>query len=61
VQLCGISKEKIVGDTPPHMDDIDDLSDFYRSVYFNTLRNIPVTDKYVFYEHWLKDRSVLKY
>ncbi len=44
IHLCGISKEKIVGDTPPHIDEIDSLGDFYRDAYFTKLRNTPVRD-----------------
>ena len=39
VQLCGISKEKIVGDVPPHICDIDDLDLFYRSSYYSLQRS----------------------
>ena len=41
---CGISKEIVVGDIPPHIDDVKDLQEFYRSKYFNSLRYTPVAD-----------------
>lgn len=44
IQLCGISKEKVVGDTPPHISEIDNLQDFYASQYFVDQRNTPVAD-----------------
>ena len=44
VQLCGISKEKVVGDVPPHICDIDDLDRFYRSSYYSLQRSTSVED-----------------
>jgi MoaA/NifB/PqqE/SkfB family radical SAM enzyme len=44
IQLCGISKEKVLGYTPPHMDDIENLQNFYASEYFKAQRNTPVAD-----------------
>ncbi len=44
IQLCGISKEKIVGDTPPHISEVDNIQDFYASQYFIDQRNTPVAD-----------------
>jgi len=41
---CGISKEIVCGDKPPHINDVEDLQEFYRGEYFNKLRNTPVTD-----------------
>jgi MoaA/NifB/PqqE/SkfB family radical SAM enzyme len=44
LQLCGISKEKVVGDVPPHIDDVDDLALFYSGAYFAGMRSTNVAD-----------------
>ena len=44
VQLCGISKERVVGDTPPHISDIGCLSDHFAGEYHSAIRATSVAD-----------------
>ena len=44
LQLCGISKEIVVGHVPPHIDTVDCLDSFFRDTYFDNLRNTDVAD-----------------
>lgn len=44
IHLCGVSKEQILGYTPPHIDDIENLQDFFNSEYFVNYRNTKIKD-----------------
>lgn len=44
IHLCGISKEQVLGLVPPHIDDIENLQDFFNSDYFIKYRNMKVEE-----------------
>lgn len=44
IHMCGVSKEQVLGLVPPHINDIENLQDFFNTDYFINYRNTNVKD-----------------
>ena len=44
ITLCGVSKERLLDFIPPHIDEIENLQDFFNSDYFINYRETKVSD-----------------